>query len=183
MKKILSEILIFSVLSFLFPAITASGAVADDYVTPPGLVHITDVQSPSQLTAISGNVYFNGSSTQDGSQLWVTDGSADGTKEVGNSEGLFGVNPRNLTPWDGGVSFLGDVNGSAQIFTSDGTKAGTSFLNLTSAVAQPSSQLFDFANRLYFVDTFGYLASTDGSVAGPQRRRFSIQTLWEFHMA
>lgn len=110
---------------------TAAGTVA--VATPAGVLgHNPFGPYSENFVSAGGKVYFPGRDAA-GLQLWVTDGTAAGTRRVSN---VAGVAP----PWGGpgdpqvtGITAAGakvyfvanDRDAGAQLFVSDGTAAGT----------------------------------------------------------
>jgi ELWxxDGT repeat protein len=80
--------------------------------------------APANLTDFNNEVLFEGfSSGQSG--LWVTDGSAGGTFEVGGTNGL---SPSFLTVFGNEVLFNGTSGGVSGLWATNGTAAGTHLL-------------------------------------------------------
>lgn len=119
------------------------------------------------LTAIAGEMYFFGSASGTGTGLWVTDGTAEGTRALRDTrvngpqpsvEG-FGVLDRTL------LFCIGDSR-NRQLWRSDGTDAGTR--QLTDAPGKGLFACSDFVglgDRLLFLSE-GALWRTDGTSGG-----------------
>jgi len=60
---------------------------------------------PRQLTDVMGSLYFTANTSGEGRELWVSDGTRDGTQLVALSEGPRSSNPTNLVAYDGGLYF------------------------------------------------------------------------------
>lgn len=68
----------------------AAGSDVIEYLSPTTFTRIVD------LRVIDGTVYFTGADTEDGAELWTTDGTLDGTVMAQEfTAGLFGSGPRN----------------------------------------------------------------------------------------
>ena len=91
---------------------------------------------PSGLVAYAGGVFFSGKDAGDLTGVWVTNGTAGGTREVGGladagvvNAGSFGMGARisdDAVAFGGGVLFAGkDTQGKLALWWSDGTAAGT----------------------------------------------------------
>ena len=89
---------------------------------------------PADLTVSNGHALFSGYDLQGQVGLWVTDGTSAGTRELTvpgaltTSQGLLpgGLNPSNLTVYDGHVLFSGDdASGRVGLWETDGTASGT----------------------------------------------------------
>ena len=82
-------------------------------------------------TVAGGKLYFTCSTSASGSELWVTDGTSDGTKLVKDIwAGSSSSNPGTLTPVGSTLMFLAS-NGEngRELWVSDGTASGTNLLN------------------------------------------------------
>jgi ELWxxDGT repeat protein len=89
---------------------------------------------PSDLTSYNGEILFSGYDASGDIGLWVTDGTVAGTHEMAvagaltTSQGLLlaGLNPSDLTVYNGYVFFAGDdASGGVGLWETDGTAAGT----------------------------------------------------------
>ena len=88
----------------------------------------------AQATRLGDRVFFAGADTGSNTGLWVTDGTASGTTEIGgigDASGVIDVGPDGLKPTDitdngPDVLFSGeDKNSNDELWMSDGTAAGT----------------------------------------------------------
>src|SRR5262249_46498569 len=112
----------------------------------------------------------------DGSQLWVSDGTADGTQRVSDiNPGKFaGINLQSLTVFHGHLLFgAGDGAGGSALWESDGTTAGTGLLKGNHPSGGSSTYptaLTVVGNKLFFVADDGThgreLWVTNGTAAG-----------------
>ena len=168
--------------------------------TPPGLSpgYSWLKDTPDQLTRAGGKVYFLATFGNFGRQLWVTDGTAAGTKVVKEVEfppdqagpwGTYRSGLDNLTAGPGGVVYFTlDLSGAGQqLWKSDGTADGTVVVkqvNTTSTrdpaldpnggpAGGPVHQLTAVGNRLYFAAwdaaAGDELWTSDGTAAGTKR--------------
>jgi ELWxxDGT repeat protein len=99
---------------------------------PPGVARLR------QLTAVGTKLYFAADDGAHGAELWVSDGTAAGTKLVRDINPGGGSAPTDLTALNGKVYFTADdgtANGR-QLWVSDGTAAGTK-LAATIAIDAP----------------------------------------------
>jgi len=89
-------------------------------------VPLTDAFNPDNLTAAGGRLFFTASDAH-GSELWVTDGSAAGTRMVRDIQpGGPSSRPGGLTAAGDRVFFAADDGVSGQeLWVSDGTEEGT----------------------------------------------------------
>ncbi len=97
--------------------LTVAGAATPNATTRFGF-------APFSFTVYHDLVYFGGESSGAApDQLWVTDGTSNGTHVVGPITGLSGTSgaPADLTVFQGKLLF----DASGKLFSSDGTAAGT----------------------------------------------------------
>ncbi|PQJ33804.1 hypothetical protein BSZ35_03585 [Salinibacter sp. 10B] len=120
---------------------------------------------PNRLVVAGTNLFFAARSV-DGEELWVSDGTSDGTVQVAD---LYpGTNnsgsPQGLTPFGNRVVFgARDENGDYAVFISDGTESGTA--KLTVADYNPDISVHDGA--IYF-ETDNHLWKSNGTPGGTQ---------------
>src|SRR5206468_2209400 len=129
------------------------------------------------FTAVNGKVYFTYDDGTHGYELWVTDGTAGGTKLVKDvNPGPDGSYPMGLTADGGVLVFLArPTNGAAgpgTLFATDGTDAGTVPLK---EITDYSAAFTASGSKLYFTQsavnpwTFAtqtQIWATDGTKAG-----------------
>jgi ELWxxDGT repeat protein len=146
--------------------------------TDAGTTLMKDGVNASQLTVSGSSLYFAGPR-----EVWKSDGTTAGTVLLRQ----FNKYPYNLTPYRGGVAFLGDDGPSWEPWFSDGTPAGTVMLGdfdrrTQGSGAPPNSfpingwtlpvSLGDrvlFAADINNSSTYGTLWVTDGNTAGTTR--------------
>jgi len=111
----------------------------------------------SHLAAIGNLVFFTADDGITGQELWVTDGTPEGTSLVTDlSPGLFRFEPVDLTPFGGALFFAPGVVDLGGIWRSNGSSAGTFRLNVpcTSFCDAPSRVLGATAQRLLLQSGF-----------------------------
>lgn len=121
--------------------------------------------SMSNATAVGSKLFFNGYTPTYGSELYVSDGTASGTKLVGDLyAGSGGSNPNQLISVNGKLLFSASYGSSNFLHSSDGT---TITQLSTTANAGSPSYLFSLGSKAIF---YGYdtshgagLFSTDGT--------------------
>jgi ELWxxDGT repeat protein len=158
--------------------------------TPDGTMLVKDINpgtsggnpnnsSPNGFTALGSRVLFSATSSGSDNELWVTDGTPDGTTLVKDiNPGSDSSYPQSLTTFDGKVYFnaLSGTLGQ-ELWVTDGTANGTMLvkdIDPTSCGSYGCSGSPDgfraFGNRLYFNATdsiSGYeLWATDGTTVG-----------------
>ncbi|HEX8537279.1 MAG TPA: ELWxxDGT repeat protein, partial [Cystobacter sp.] len=84
------------------------------------------------LTALSSLLFFQGADTAHGSELWVSDGTSGGTRLLKDlTPGVEGSSLSHLTALESRLVFFREVvdpassSTRAELWTSDGTEAGT----------------------------------------------------------
>ncbi|MCC6781209.1 MAG: hypothetical protein IT457_00075 [Planctomycetes bacterium] len=117
-------------------------------------------------SAVSGGrLFFSANDQVHGDELWVSDGSAAGTRLVADLfPGTDGEWPTDLAAFAGGVVFTGR---SALLWFSDGSAAGT--LRLSTAMRSPGAPPLAVGNLLFFTawtSAYPKLWVSDGTPAG-----------------
>ncbi|NJR47049.1 MAG: hypothetical protein HC775_15480 [Hyellaceae cyanobacterium CSU_1_1] len=142
---------------------------------------------PRNLTEFDGKLYFAANDGENGNELFVSDGTAEGTQllvdlrpgedNYGNSNGAY---PSNLTEFDGKLYFTAnDGENGNELFVSDGTAEGTQLLvdlylggNQYGSYSSYPSDLVEFNDKLYFSADDGEngreLFVSDGTAEGTQ---------------
>lgn len=126
------------------------------------------------MTCFGDRIFFTADDGEHGTELWVSDGSSDGTymlKDINLGSGSGTVGP--FVPLGDHIYFAADdgVNGG-QLWRSDGTEAGTvPFLDIENTTGLTSGDQFTFfEDKIYFrggTDAEGReLWVTDGTVDG-----------------
>ena len=137
----------------------------------------------SNLTEFDGKLLFSANDGVSGNELWVSDGTADGTqllKDIGRFSGLPGTNNHNFTEVDGKLFFQASdgVTGN-ELWVSDGTADGTQLLkdintnerSFGAASSRPYD-LTEFDGKLFFTANDGVTGKelwvSDGTADGTQ---------------
>lgn len=120
------------------------------------------------LLASNGNFYFEGDGTNGDDELWVTNGTPAGTKQLSDINPNGDSNPQYITEFQGAIYFSAENGNSEQLYVYNGTT-----VNLAATI-NPSGDalikdLFSDGNYLYFSATNGVngveLWKYDGTVA------------------
>jgi ELWxxDGT repeat protein len=131
------------VVLFLFYAIPILGGLQKSYAATPLLIDInsgTGDSSVDELVDVNGTLYFRADDGINGSELWRSDGTVDGTLMVKDIYvGIDSGYPRNLTNVNGVLYFTADsgINGS-ELWKSDGTEEGTIMVKNFAFESDPS---------------------------------------------
>ena len=158
---------------------TSAGTSMVKNINPVGN-YGADAADYSGYVELNGKLYFSAKQAATGYELWVTDGTTAGTSLVKDiASGPIGSYPGinyDMVAYNGKLYFgaLGDTLTGYQLWSSDGTAAGTSQVKQLSSYLPYSAIPFNinvYNNRLIFsanIDTLnGYvLWSSDGTSAG-----------------
>lgn len=145
----------------------------------------SDISYHRNNIVFNGKFYFVANANGVGAELWVTDGTEEGTtivKDINPTGGIhdgtyslpasLDINIHKLYEFNNRLFFLANdgVNG-AEIWSSDGTEAGTSMLkNINSSGSSSPAKMTVFNNKLYFsantVEEGRELWTTDGTESG-----------------
>jgi ELWxxDGT repeat protein len=136
---------------------------------------------PQYLTNVFGTLFFSADDGVHGRELWRSDGNASGTSLVADltpgtnpfTRKPYSSNPVDLTDVSGILFFAANVGGTAQLWRSDGTAAGTSMVADINPSGNSVSKYSDFTNvngTLFFAATDGthgnQLWRSDGTAGG-----------------
>ena len=145
--------------------------------------------NPADIVSLgNGKAVFVGQDASGATSLWVTDGTAAGTAEVGGLGGgdlpyvnAGALDPQQLTSIGGKAIFLGeDADGHKTLWVTDGTTAGTSEIGgvNNSGVSGEAAHGLSFSNAVSAGSLAYFLAAnasgqmqlwvTDGTAAGTQ---------------
>lgn len=126
---------------------------------------------PASFCAYNNKLYFNAENQVNGRELWVTDGTTNGTSLVEDLAAGSSV-PSYLQVLNNALFFVAyDDNNGYSLWKSDGTAPGTSILK-DIALGEPDDvdQLFLYNNKLYFraytANTGIEIFSSDGTANG-----------------
>lgn len=178
MKRALTAALAAALAISLTPSPPAAAVFNDQVQFLGEVVPNLDLTEHSSGAGLGGRFYFAGelAKTGHGSELWVTDGSPAGTREVkdifpGDDDG----GPRSFTVFKGRVWFAATDQFGEELWVSDGTSAGTRRIRDISP-GMGSSEPHEFVvagSHLYFgaKNAAGgeELWRTDGTANGTQQ--------------
>jgi len=157
MKKFLFSLtLLFT--SYFFISIHA--ALAADPTLLKNITSGSDGSSMDGFTTIDNIVYFYSSDGSNGSELWRTDGSTDGTYMVKDiNSGSGSSYPNQFVEMNGSIYFSADngTNGY-ELWKTNGTEGGTSMVKDIRSGASGSSPSY-----LTVIDDVFYFSADDGS--------------------
>lgn len=155
------------------PAGTSEVAVGD--ADPNGLFSDLLIGQGPDFTVLAGKALFLGTDTAGHPNLWVTDGTSVGTKELivagTNSGGLFKDILPQFTVLGGKALFVGtDPTGRSNLWVTDGTGVGTKELAVAGIPGLYPNGLAVVGNKVLFQGLHGgYQATlwvTDGTPGG-----------------
>lgn len=133
----MKKIIVSAMALFAFASTTMK---AQDLVLPEGMIRLTPegVEASSFMSFINpmapgsenpktGKYYFAGKTEEHGNELWVTDGTVEGTKMVIDiNPGSADSNPSSLCWLDGKLYFAAEtLEHGKELWVSDGTPEGT----------------------------------------------------------
>jgi ELWxxDGT repeat protein len=101
--------------------------------------------------------YYNGDNGTDGDELFVSDGTADGTFMLKDINPDGDADPEQFTEWNGELYFIAEVATGMQLWKTDGTEAGTVM------VAEPNVGDDADMDHLKLYNDKLYFAATDGT--------------------
>jgi ELWxxDGT repeat protein len=141
----------------------------------------TQPSDPSQFTlGPDGRVYFSASDGMNGRELWVTDGTAMGTRMVADlANGANSSFPQGLITVGNRLYFTGrDATNKKFLFRTDGTAQNT--VPVVTTFTDVGDELVELNGQLFFVgdelNSGRELWKTDGSVAGTMQVKDIITT-------
>lgn len=131
--------------------------------------------SPGELTLSGNQLFFTALETSTGKELYVSDGTAAGTRLVEDTyPGEQGARPAGLTPFNGGVIFqaiIDSTTNDTELAWSDGTII-TTVANIAPDTSSFPSNFIPFRGEIYFtaftIAEGTELWKTDGSEEGTQ---------------
>lgn len=133
-----------------------------------------DGLNPTAITDVGGAVYYVATTAPEGRELWVSDGTAAGTRLVTDvNPGLSGSFPGELTNVNGTLYFTAfNPASGTELWKSDGTAAGTEQVKdiIPGSVGSMPSSLTNVNGVLFFTAADGVgsneLWKSDGTAAG-----------------
>lgn len=141
----------------------------------PGLTGgLQNSGNPNYFCVLNGKIYFSATTVANGTELWVTDGTAAGTVLVKDiNPGTGNSSPTKLTAMGGNIYFRAtDGANGTELWKTDGTAAGTVMVkDINNAAGNAAPDQFTVMNNmLYFLANDGVngieLWKSDGSAAG-----------------
>lgn len=150
-------------------AVSASEATLLRDIKPAG------GSDPWTLVKAGDRVFFSANDGEHGRELWVTDGTADGTRLVKDMRpGATGSQPDTLTRVGSRVYFnANDGSHGRELWVSDGTAAGTRMVkDLTKGSKSTWTMgIVGLGDTAYFDIVYDGLYRTDGTAKGTRRVR------------
>ncbi|MBI4511280.1 MAG: hypothetical protein HY698_16725 [Deltaproteobacteria bacterium] len=119
----------------------------------PGLPSAFSYYAPRPFVAWDGTLYFAADDGEHGSELWRSDGTAEGTQLVRDlAKGPTGSNPDWLTVADGALYFVADGGSGVELWRSDGTAEGTQIVEdvVPGNGGSAPDQLAEVGGHLFF---------------------------------
>ncbi|MFY0673354.1 MAG: choice-of-anchor D domain-containing protein, partial [Bacteroidia bacterium] len=129
----------------------------------------TSNSNPGNFIRLGNKVVFNATTLQGGSELYITDGTTNGTQLLKDIRpGKLGSSPTDMFLFDSEVYFNADdgTNGT-ELWKTDGTASGTVLVKDINSGSGSSraSNFIEYKSDLYFTGTGG-LYKTDGTSSG-----------------
>lgn len=166
-----TKCIIVSIISLLSSLSAQNPYMVEDIFNLPSN---TNSSSPQPVTLMNGNVFFNANHGVYGQELWMSNGSQNGTQLVKDIRtGTLGSNPGSMIAYGNVLLFSADdgING-IELWRTDGTTAGTFLLKdiYTGSGGSFPSNFILLNGNIYF--TASTLSSgteiwmTDGTAAG-----------------
>jgi ELWxxDGT repeat protein len=150
---------------------TAGTVMVKDIFSGRTAANALQNSNPTQFVALGNKLMFTAIDTS-GSELWISDGTEAGTKQVKNiAAGSANSTPNSLYVFNGNVFFRADngINGS-ELWKSDGTAAGTVMVKDIHPTAGSTPQNYAAYGKLLYFNAYdgsnGFeLYETDGTEA------------------
>ena len=143
--------------------------------TAAGTVLVKDIvrgttgSNPSNLTNVSGTLYFVATTASTGTELWKSDGTAASTVQVRDIvPGTYGSFPGKLTNVGGTLYFVANnVTNGTELWKSNGTSAGTTIVrDIGSGPAGSYPYYLTNVSGTLFFTVSAELWKTDGTALG-----------------
>jgi ELWxxDGT repeat protein len=142
-------------------------------ILPGKVQYLALSSSPEELVTFQGKLFFTADTPSAGRELWVSDGTANGTTLFRDlRSGSADSNPRNLIVVNGKLFFTAITAAGRELWVSDGTAGGTHLVKdiRPGAAGSNGSQLTAVGSRLFFTANNGQtgteLWASDGTAAG-----------------
>lgn len=128
---------------------------------------------PEHFFVYDNKLLFNAYDTINGSELWVSDGTPNGTKIVKNINPTSHSNVRLFYEYNNKVYFQAKNSNGLELWVTDGTNTGTNqLIEINPSGNADPTDFIEFGNKLYFNANDGVngmeLWVTDGTVGGTQ---------------
>jgi ELWxxDGT repeat protein len=127
----------------------------DQYLKPQPPRFVTESSDPTDLVRAGSRVFFVANDGLSGRELWVTNGTFQGTRRVADLvPGPAGSTPRNLVAISDAIYFFAAnaADGAGEgLYRSDGTPGGTVLVSDLAGVSQARDLLAAENGRLFFV--------------------------------
>jgi len=126
------------------------GTDAGTYALTPENVRVADISENLVLPVAGGKAFFKAGRLESGDELWVTDGTLAGTRELDLLPGGSGSDPYAAVPFGDRIVFTArtSIFGDRRFWISDGTDAGTAPI---SDAVEPSSSPAVHQGLVYFL--------------------------------
>lgn len=154
MKKI--YLLLFSVITVL----TANSQTAELYKDINSLVNMGSISGDPEYTTVGSKVFFVASEPLTGKELYVSDGTPNGTILIDINPGKGSSTPANLIEMNGVLYFTAtdgpQSSSGTELWRSDGTPTGTMMVKdiyESSGIGSNPAQLTNVNGILYFAAT------------------------------
>jgi len=159
--------------------------------TPEGTVMVEDIEpgpdssvsgtSDQTLTNVGGTLFFRAWQSTTGAELWISDGTPEGTVGFDKRPGDVGIGPENLIDVNGTLFFAGNGGTHYELWKSDGTFDGTvqvKEINPNPGEASMPDHMIVMNGTLFFAADDGVhgreLWKSDGTESGTQM----VKDIW-----
>jgi len=154
---------------------TADGTARIKDINPGDDAQADNGSSPEELTRIGGNVFFSADDGTSGRELWVSNGTEEGTVQVSDIvAGANGSDPASLTDFDGTLCFTADDGThGVELWKTDGAAGVVQVEDIRAGGAGSDPTSLTVSNGiLYFAANDGTtgaeLWKSDGTAAGTE---------------
>lgn len=127
--------------------------------TPGDQLHWSGFDSVEELTVLQDRLYFVGNDGYIGSELFVTDGTFDGTHVVADvATGYSSSSPCNLTVCNDRLFFSASTVVGRELWMTDGTEAGTVMVK----DVNPAGDGMQMSSPIWTAGSWVYFSANDG---------------------